>query len=463
VIPDLLLLICDTARADAFAPWGGPDPNPFLEQLAGQGVAYRRAISQAPWTLPSTASLLTGVTPSEHGVTARAYGWRDHKPTSPAGSVKAYAGSWLPEALRERGYSTWGVSCNPWLTRWGGFDRGLDELVEVRPWPPIPDGRWSRKVRRVKQAFGPGDHGGREAFDVFARWLASRDARPRFAMVNIMEMHEPYDPPLRDHPALRRRSGVGLPNLVAFVPRQLQQVRFRDHPDPAYLACIRSLYQAQARYAERLIRRFVEAFADGGRPVVVAVVSDHGENLGDHGLFAHHSSLHESLLHVPLILWGRSVDVGRGWVEEPVALQGLAAWFTGWADGNTGSLGTSGPVESEYEGTERHIGITPELHALADRIGRERLPALLTRSGLAVRERDLKYVALDDGGESLYDLEADPGEERDVSADHPEVVTRLRPFADRWRARIGGEQPAVAGELPEDEIADHLRSLGYIE
>ncbi len=465
--PDLLLLVCDTARADAFAPWGGPEASPNLERMCREGVRYVQAVAQAPWTLPSTATMFTAQLPSQHGVSAFAYRFVDGKPTSPSVAVRAFQGSWLPEALQARGYRTWAVSCNPWISHWGGFDRGFDELTDVLPWPPLPPSRAGRAARRLRQAVGPGDHGGRRALGAFSGWLAQGGGGPRFAFVNVMEMHAPYDPPLRHHPSLRARGGAGRrgPGPVALVARQLRQMGLREAPDPAYVAALRRLYDASSRYADDLIGRFVRAFADSARELVVAVVSDHGENLGDHGLFAHHSSLHESLLRVPVVLWSKGVEVGaNAAIGEPASLQGLAPWMLGWADGESPvPFAAVGPIQSEYESTERHIGINAELRAARRRGGDAALPRLVRQAGLAVRDGALKYVAYEDGGEELFDLSTDHGEERDVLASRSEAAARLRPMADAWRSGLGRTAGAEVGDTAEDEIADHLKTLGYIE
>src|SRR5689334_3932835 len=113
--PDILVLMCDTARADAFAPWGGPHPTPAISKLAEQGFVYDNAITPAPWTLPAHASLFTGQLPTEHGLTGECLGWTPAGPSAPSAAVKTYTDPWLPEAMRDRGYRTVGVTCNPWV------------------------------------------------------------------------------------------------------------------------------------------------------------------------------------------------------------------------------------------------------------------------------------------------------------------------------------------------------------
>src|SRR5262249_23249122 len=98
--PDLVLVICDTARADAFKPWGGPCPTPTMERLAREGVAYRNATTQAPWTLPSTASIMSGKLPTQHGIHNDCLDWSGDRPTTPATAVRGVTGEWLPETLQ---------------------------------------------------------------------------------------------------------------------------------------------------------------------------------------------------------------------------------------------------------------------------------------------------------------------------------------------------------------------------
>lgn len=459
--PDILLLVLDTARADAFAPWGGPDESPTLERLCAEGTWFERAVSPAPWTLPSTASVLSGVLPSEHLIDARAYGWRGALPTSPAPAVRAFAGRWLPEAFAARGYDTWAVSCNPWVSTWGGFGRGFRRFADVRPWDRQPRTKLGWGLRRVREV-ARADHGGRRALRILDRWSASREARPVFAFVDLMEMHTPYDPPWREHPA---RSGGRVRDRAALGYRQLRQSGFQERPDETYLEAIRGLYRAGARVTDQLTGSIIRAFvSDARRPVAVVVVSDHGENLGEHGLFEHHSSLHETVLHVPLVLWGRDVDVGTGAVSAPASILGIADWVEELADGGSGPPDLSGLAVSEYESTRLHMRMPRELAARTERDGPGSLPGLVDHAGLAVRDGALKYVSLDDRTERLHDLTSDPGEDRDLLEDAPHLAERFRGTRDAWLGRLR-ERPShdASGDIAEREIADHLRRLGYID
>jgi arylsulfatase A-like enzyme len=468
--PDLLVLLCDTARADAFGPWGATHPTPAVARMAERGTVYADAVSPAPWTVPSTASILSGRLPTEHGITGECLAWTDRRPSSPAPCVAGYAGTWLPEALRDRGYRTWGASCNSWVSRWGGFDRGFDEFADLRPWA-----RASRGVRRfayrARKAIGRADRGGAAAVERFGRRLAAAGPEPLFALVNLMETHAPLDPPFPFYPFAPWRRGRT--RWMAGGPDQglSYNAGVRD-PGPDYARTLRRLYHASARYEDRVLGRFAGAVRERGRPTVVVMVADHGEHLGEHGLFNHNSSLHQALLHVPLLVWGSGVDLAGGTVAGPASLLGLASWLTGVADGRIepypggdGAPDDGAPVVSEYESTERHNGIP---HGIAEGIRRTsaRVPALVFHPGVAVRRGRWKYVATGDGGQRLYDVVDDPNEDRDLLAARPELAARFagdRAAWERRRADRPGRPGDGAADVAEGEIAEHLRELGYIE
>jgi arylsulfatase A-like enzyme len=241
-------------------------------------------------------------------------------------------------------------------------------------------------------------------------------------------------------------------------------------PDAAYLQTIRSLYYSSGRYQDWLVGRFIQAIVARGRPAVVFVVSDHGENLGEHGLFEHHSSLHETLLHVPLAAWGHKVDMGSGRVAEPVSLLGLRAWIEKVADGDSMPIEPDEAIISEYESTvERPRVNRREFRRALQGQDTSSIPALYFHPGMSVRQGELKYVFVDNGEEAVYSLAVDRSEERNiVHLQSPETMVSFRRHRDEWRdRRLGAEASpqtsASASSREGKDIEEHLRMLGYIE
>jgi arylsulfatase A-like enzyme len=461
--PDLLLIVCDTARADAFEPWGAPYPTPTLARLCREGTWFADALTTAPWTVPSHASMFTGRLPTEHGITGECFEWHDRKPTSPATAVAAYPGTWLPEELRARGYRTWGASCNSWVSRWGGFDRGFDDFLDLRPWARKRT-RTGRLAYRASKALGRTDRGGREAVERFGERLASAGSEPLFAFVNLMETHAPLNAPRPFYPFApwRRRTT----NRMAGGPDQgLSYNAGVLRPGRDYVRILRELYAGCARYEDRVLSGLLRAVADRGRETVVVLVADHGEHLGEHGLFNHNSSLGEPLVHVPLVAWGQRLDLAGGRVDGPLSVTALASWLGEATDGVVDPPTPEGPVVSEYEGTAQHNGVPEETLAGIERLGgRSAVPTLIFQPGLAVRKGNLKYVAAANGEEWLYDVSVDPGEDHDVLPGRTDAAARyFHPHREAWERRRAERPEYAAGEVAEGEIADHLRTLGYIE
>ncbi len=464
VAPDLVLLLCDTARADAFRPWGGPHETPTMQRLCREGIAYAIATAPAPWTVPSIASIFSGRLPTEHGVSGESFRWINGRPTSQSPTIRDYQGSWLPESLRVRGYRTHAASCNAWVSRWGGFDRGFAEFVQLSDLPGFQEGRLGSLVRHAGRLYGRLDKGGRRALQHFKRWNREPAAKPLFAFVNLMEMHDPYDPPRPYYPyAFWKRRRTRVLSGGSKASRQFRRVFEFGEPPAEYVRTLRTLYLAAARYEDWLLGRFIQAVEDRGRPCVVVVVSDHGENLGEHGQFKHNSSLAQTLLHVPLVVWAHKVDVGAGLVDAPTSLLGLPDWLLSLADGDGRPLNGDGHIMSEYESALRHPDIGNWIVEILQERG-IRVPALVQHPGIAIRQGRMKYIAAQNGEEALFDLDADPAEEHNLLAWKPEAAAEFLPQLEAWRQRWSRLKPhGGEGAVAEDEIAEHLRSLGYID
>lgn len=159
----LLLVTLDTTRADALAPEGDAAATPSFAALAARGVRFAQAYATAPTTLPSHASMLSGLYPAGHGLHENGRRLPDHVPL-------------VTERLRELGYATAAfVSGYPLEGPFGlarGFDLYDDELGQ---------GRVERSAR--------------ETTDRALAWLARAETRPRFLWVHYYDPHDPYEPP----------------------------------------------------------------------------------------------------------------------------------------------------------------------------------------------------------------------------------------------------------------------------
>jgi arylsulfatase A-like enzyme len=442
--PNILLIVLDTARGDRF-PWAGYDrpTAPRLEALAREGTAYTAAYSPAPWTVPAHASLFTGQYPSLH--------------RTDCGSLRLPdAAVTLAEVLRAAGYRTVGYTANPWIGAGYNFNQGFDTYGET--WREVRD--------------GGEDTGAGLTNEKVIRWLRWRlenpEARrqPFFVFVNYFEPHLPYHPPepersrfLRapaDAARVERLSRLGHPEEM----RYLFGVSNLTADD---IAVLNDLYDGEIAYADRRAGELIAVLRETGLldDTIVAVTSDHGENIGDHGMLDHKLSVHDTLLRVPLVLrWPRRVPAGAV-VASPVQLHDLfptllalagvplpaGAVIEAVALPGTGigapARDPEAPIVGEFVGPP-----VDWLTILSDLFPGQDL-SRFDRTLVALRHGGVKIHWGSDGRHALFDVAADPGETRDRAAADPEglrvMEERVRAWLDRPSRRTAADRRAAGG------------------
>jgi hypothetical protein len=171
---NVVLVLLDTVRADRLSCYGNErDTTPAIDALARRGALFRRAQATAPWTVPSIASLWTGVLPSTHGAGVIA-GAGEPKTFAGKGSFRGFderALPTLPQRFRDHGYRTLGFVANPVLDRMscflGAFERSHVQFVKAGP-----------------------------AVGEVLEWLDELEpGAPFFLYLQLMDAHQPLNPP----------------------------------------------------------------------------------------------------------------------------------------------------------------------------------------------------------------------------------------------------------------------------
>jgi arylsulfatase A-like enzyme len=251
--PNLLLVTLDTTRADHLGCYGDAQARtPVLDQLARDGVLFERALACAPITLPSHASILTGLYPVVHGV-------RDN------GTFVAPAElDTLAELLKREGYATAAFVSSHVLAAAYGLAQGFD----------VYDDRLDKIVVR---GIGKVERRAAPTANAALAWLDAAPREPWFLWVHFYDPHAPYAPP------------DGAADLPA---------------DP---------YDAEIAYVDKQLGRLLQKVDAGGRRerTLVAVTADHGEGLGDHRELTHGLFVYDATMAVPLLLRGPGLAAGR--------------------------------------------------------------------------------------------------------------------------------------------------------
>ena len=380
----VVLVGIDTLSAIRTGPWGhaaGTTPN--LDRIAALGTRYERAWSPSPWTLPAFASLLTGLGPGQHGAGGSTPGSRAGRgPLAPQAVT-------LAERLVAAGWSTRAWVNNPFLSAAFGTDQGFDRHDD-----------YGTRAR-------PGASEGAVAAAI--EWLTAPGPDDRFAFMHLMEPHGPYLPTAasaeRFAPAPRAgplADGMSHSELVDLARGRLAL----DHVDRQQVA---RLHDAVIADADGAVGRLFDAVAgasDDGRLLFV-VVADHGEELWDHDGFEHGHTAWDELVRVPLLVFGDGAPARV--VTEPVSVAAVAPTILAFA----GLDPDGGWSEAALPDSSLPVVGGRSLY------GPDRWYAWARGHKLVVEVDDAEPGARSvwlPGGAALFDLEADPGEERDLLA-----------------------------------------------
>ena len=264
---NLLFILVDTMRADAVSAYGGRNPTPVMDAIGKRGAVFERTIAQAPWTLPSTVSVLSGVWPSISP------GWG-----TPAQGPNPNVTT-LAEIMRSSGYMTAAFIANPLIKDELGFGRGFDTYWNS---PPENNVLTTADVP-VKAAAG---------------WIGTHQTMPWFAYLHLMDPHDPYYPLSKR--ATAAPGTIGNPD-GAFMGTE-------PMPDANKIREWRSLYDEEVRWVDKQIGVLLDSMPQDVRDnTLVVITADHGEEFMEHGYLKHGPNLFDVALHVPLIVAGPRV------------------------------------------------------------------------------------------------------------------------------------------------------------
>ncbi len=414
---NVLLIILDTVRALNLSLYGyGRPTTPHLDRWAKRGVRFEQALSTAPWTLPSHATLFTGRWPHELGV-----GYdeplNDRYPT-------------LAEVLRERGYVTGGFVANKKYCGWEtGLQRGFvhyedyrlalgeilrgsalsraiisnDRLRNLLDWHQLPDRKDAREIN-----------------ERFLAWLNGSNGRPFFAFLNYFDAHGPYLPPA--------------PYAYRFGPkRPRHNVGLWPQEKPWTAEAIQTeldAYDESIAYLDSRIGELLDTLERHGhlRNTIVVITSDHGEEFGEHGAMAHGHDLYRPSVHVPLILLYPARIPPEGSVSAPVSQRDVPATIMDLLGDDAGQFpGRSltrlwnGTADSSATASDTLRSELQYAHNLPDRY------AVSKGDMEAVVFGGLRYIRNGDGTEELYDFHRDPWERRNLTGqEDDQTVQRFR-------------------------------------
>ncbi len=435
----VVMVVLDTVRADHLSLYGHDRPTtPYLEDLSREALRFRRVSSTAPWTVPSHASMFTGLWPSTHGAQWGHLSLAERFTT-------------LAEVLDEAGFCTAGLSANQLVGENTGLDQGFDEFEQF-------PGTWSTRTDRLLARFT----------EVLDESLASGERL--FLFVNLMDAHIPYNygPHRRDFgidfvPPVRTVRAKWEINAGAreFTDEEKEQHRL------AYDSAIRRLDDAVRDMVELLLEHEILD------ETLLIITSDHGEGLGYHPQIGHSISVWEEQLRVPLMVRFPGVHRGGDVVEDHTSLIGMMPSILDWtgvprpeALRGAPDLEEAArfPVVADYRSyfSETNRGINVRLSEIFPRLAEQTLHS-------HVLYCDEHKLVVDAGGRTaFYNLEGDPHEQNDLGREmSPELSRCLEVYRDLLSEGLFTDFSQEPGSDEDEERLQEqleaLRALGYVQ
>ncbi len=410
---NVILISIDTLRADRLSCYGYQrKTSPAIDRFAKRGVRFANVVSEASWTASAHMTLFTGLYPTTHGVTMPCVTLWEETPT-------------LPQVLQQNGYRTFAYTGGGNVAGYYGFGRGFEHYGAANE---KPNGDKSCALEEAIQS-------AQQRIESL-----SPDA-PYFLFVHGYDVHAPYEP--WEPWASRFKS----PDAEPFEDYLRDAYVFRKSGrrlSPGNIKFLSDLYDAGVARADRLVGEFFEFLDRRGEfdRTVVIVLSDHGEEFGEHGGVGHYGTIYPECLYVPLIVVAPGLDPGV--VEKGVGLKDVM------------------PTVLQLVGLE--VPVTQGLSLVSAMRAEEpdRRP-LFSETDYGAR---LRSVIWDDHQLirkaydptfRLFDLRSDPFGRDEVGDDHPELVAELMNLMPDPPDNV-----SALARTPRAADLDTLRSLGYI-
>jgi arylsulfatase A-like enzyme len=466
---NVVFVVMDALRADHLSAYGYErQTSPRIDEWASSGFLFENALAQAPWTKPSTATLLTGLYPSAHGVNLLASGIPDRLP-------------FLPELMKTAGCRTGIFTANHFTTAMFGFGRGVDHITasqrplhreimlghilsvsshQVRFLQPV-----LRQLTRAERVLFPGgssgrDLGARELTEKFLGWVDQDPEARFFAYVHYMEPHASYDPPapydtrfLRED--LRGRPKVtDFPKYNGFLPFDPGRAMSADS-----LETMLALYDGEILFNDEWFGNLLDGLKDRGLfdNTLVLLTSDHGDEFYEHDAWGHGHSLFQELLHVPFVLSCPRVLASGGQrvphVVRHIDIMPTVLEICGLTPPEGIDGASAVPILAGEEPPDPPRVVMSEVthgghFARSLLVGSEKV--IFSQQGLE------KHLA-------LYDLEADPGETENLAEVWKNRTQELLARLDEFHAISSGKAGSGHTVTIDDETREKLKALGYIQ
>jgi len=436
---NVLWIVVDATRADHLGLYGyGKPTTPFLDSFSKDAFVFLHHVTNAPWTRPSAATMLTGLFPSGHTVQTEESRLPDGMRT-------------IGQDLKKLGYQTAGVVGNGNASSIAGLDRGFDTYVDTKSaWKHLPDAK--------------------EVYDEALKWTDEKRGKkkPWFLFVWALDPHDPYHAP----PEYEKK---WLPKGFTGEPRRHAHWEYKNNYPKAERDSMQAVYDASIRYWDDQTGEFIKAMEQRGllENTTIIITADHGEGFGDHGYYLHAYHHYDEFVRVPLIIKSPAWQ-GHGYVfhttQHVDLLPTLVAGVGGKARPGLPGADLTKLLQEPLDPGRLAVSEFNEfgIHrsSLVNQLFRVilQLPADEAEFSRHIPRKELlPSVNFEHPVLQVYDRRADPLDKKNLAKNAPpkaeQMATSLQSFMERAPAANREVDPK---KLPKKAL-EELRSLGYVQ
>lgn len=391
---NLVVVTIDTLRADHLRCYGYPKiETASVDRIAQDGVLFENAVTQTPLTPPSHASMFTGLYPTAHHVRGN------------GGFILRPSTTTLATILQQQGWDTAAFISSVSLKRVFGLNQGFAVYDDQMP-----------KAGKGQEFVADAERPAGQTVDRALRWMDAQSGKPFFLWVHVFDPHVPYNPP---------------------APFRNQ---YKDRP-----------YDGEIAYADHELGRLFDAVSKKSPPgkTLIAVLSDHGESLGDHGEYSHGVFVYDSTLRIAFIMSGPGIPAGLRVKQQARTVDLLPTVLE--------LMGGRPPASVQG------VSLTPFFagkNAATDVSYAETLYPKINMGWAelrGIRTNRWKYILAPKP--ELYDLSQDPAETNNVIQSHAAEAQKLQA---ELAAIAGKGTEKVETSTVDQRTLEQLRSLGYV-
>ncbi len=445
---NVILIVLDTVRADHLSCYGYEQPTtPNLDKFnVDDALKFNKSYSTSNWTLPGHASIFTGKYPISHGahfppaesnIDLNAFPLIDNELT-------------LAEILRSHGYQTVGVSANTiFVNKEYGLNQGFNYWYSKSPFKYEPV-VWTvlRNLHHCFQYIEAADpyFSANKINNIVYKWLNDEyKNQPFFMFINYMDAHIPYIPPSPYKYMFKGRKKIPLGVDIPGIEKGEKTI---SQPEKEH---IRSLYDGEIAYLDHHLGMLFKRLKSMNlyKDSIIIVTSDHGEELGEHGLVDHGHHLYEPEIKIPILIkLNNNTEMDKNLIKKDRPVQNMDIFPTVLdllnieiPDNNQGvSLFSKKehPIISECYGA-------------------------LNRDLTSIIKNNYKYIYSSNGDDKLFDLSNDKNEKNNIIHSYPEIASLERSEIFKWKKEIPKKILLENFRKLDSEMLKRLKTLGYIK